>query len=175
MNGKLHVYWGDGKGKTTAAMGLALRCLGHGKRVLIAQFMKTGNSGELIALRAFSNAKIILPPPISDFTYRMTPEQLKETKCQHSRFALELTQAIENQRPDLTVLDELGAALTTGLVGEDAARQLVNAALASGETVVTGYNAPAWLLDLADYCTHMQLQKHPFQTDSLPARRGIEW
>ena len=67
---KLHVYTGPGKGKTTAAMGLALRSLGHGNAVLVAQFMKRANSGELAALRRL-NACVLTAPPISGFTFRM--------------------------------------------------------------------------------------------------------
>ena len=64
---RLHVYTGEGKGKTTAAMGLALRSLGHGNRVLVAQFMKKGNSGELAALRTFENALIITAEPEKEY------------------------------------------------------------------------------------------------------------
>ena len=75
---KLHVYTGDGKGKTTAAMGLALRSLGHGNTVLVAQFMKKGNSGELAALRRFENATVMTAEPIRGFTFQMDDAQ-KET------------------------------------------------------------------------------------------------
>ena len=78
MKGKLHVYTGTGKGKTTAAMGLALRSLGHGRRVLIAQFLKDGRSGELAALCTFKQATIYPAKPISGFVFAMSPEEKEE-------------------------------------------------------------------------------------------------
>ena len=80
MKGKLHVYTGNGKGKTTAAMGLALRSLGHGRRVLIAQFLKDGRSGELAALCTFEQATIYPAKPISGFVFAMSPEEKEEAK-----------------------------------------------------------------------------------------------
>ena len=78
MTNKLHVYTGEGKGKTTAGMGLALRSVGHGNRVLVAQFMKRGNSGELKALQTFPNARVTMAEPVKGFTFRMSEEELIE-------------------------------------------------------------------------------------------------
>ena len=72
MERRLHLYYGDGKGKTSAGMGLALRALGHGKRALIAQFMKTGQSGELNALRLIPGATVFDMKPVRGFLFRMT-------------------------------------------------------------------------------------------------------
>ena len=84
MKGKLHVYTGNGKGKTTAAMGLALRSLGHGRRVLIAQFLKDGRSGELAALRTFERATVYPAKPISGFVFAMTAAQKEEAAKQQN-------------------------------------------------------------------------------------------
>jgi len=172
---KLHVYWGDGKGKTTAAMGLALRCLGHGKRVLIAQFMKNGDSGELKALAAFPDATVITAPPMAGFTFQMNEEEMRAAQARQTAFAEEARRIIREIQPFLIVLDELGIALDTGLVAQETARVLIREALECGETAVTGYSVPQWLINQADYASHIVMQRHPYVTEGLAAREGIEW
>lgn len=172
---KLHVYTGDGKGKTTAAMGLALRGLGHGNIVLVAQFMKKGNSGELTALRQFKNARVMAAPPILGFTFRMTEEEKQLACAQQTAFALEVADAIEETRPQAVILDELGMALACGILEEGAARKLLSVALRYGETAVTGRQVPGWLAERADYLSRVVAQKHPFTAEGLPARKGVEW
>ena len=102
--GLLHLYWGDGKGKTTAAMGLALRALGAGKRVVIVQFLKGGNSGE-IPLLARLGAEIYRGKAGQKFVFQMTPEEKAATReLQNQNLAAAMA------RPaDLLVLDEAGA------------------------------------------------------------------
>ncbi|MBR6187044.1 MAG: cob(I)yrinic acid a,c-diamide adenosyltransferase [Clostridia bacterium] len=172
---KLHVYRGGGKGKTTAAMGLALRALGHGFPVLVAQWMKRGDSGELSALQTFPRARVLSAPPMRGFTYQMDQALLSLTAKEQSAFAAGLLPEIEQARPRMIVLDELGAALVLGLVEEETARALIDAALQTGETVVTGYQAPPWLEARADYLTDFSALRHPYETEGLKARQGIEW
>lgn len=175
MMKKLHLYTGDGKGKTTAAMGLALRCLGHGGRVLVGQFVKDGTSGELMALRQMSGVTVLPCPPMKGFATCMTEDDRAAAAQEHTKYAHALIRVMEDVRPDCVILDELAMALTLGMVPADAAQALIEAALRHGETVVTGYAAPAWLHDRADYVTRMSAQKHPYKTENLPARRGVEW
>lgn len=175
MNNKLHVYTGDGKGKTTAAMGLALRSLGHGNRVLVAQFMKSGNSGELKAFRRFPEAVVMTAPPIAGFTFRMTEEQKRQTAQDQTAFAEEVAARAVQEQPRTVILDELCAALYSGMVARETAEALLGEALRWGETVVTGRDAPDWLLARADYVSRVQAEKHPFVTEGLPARKGVEW
>ncbi len=172
---RLHVYTGGGQGKTSAAMGLALRSLGHGNAVLVAQFMKTGNSGELTALRKLPGAVVITAPPIQGFTFNMTDAQRLETARQQTAFVQEAMEAIRAHTPKTIVLDELGVAAALGMVPDDAAQALVDAALAAGETAVTGHPMPAWLEQRADYLSRIQSEKHPYDTEGLPAREGVEW
>lgn len=172
---KLHLYTGDGKGKTTAAMGLALRSVGHGGRALIGQFVKDGTSGELAALRQLPGAKVLPCPPMEGFVAHMTEAEHAAARRAQTDYAHALMHAAEDFRPDCIVLDELAMAVTLGMVPEDAARALIAACLHEGETVVTGYFAPAWLRDMADYVTCMQCERHPYQTENLSARKGVEW
>lgn len=172
---ELHVYWGDGKGKTTAAMGLALRALGHGQKVLITQFMKNGDSGELKAFQSLPGAIVITAPPMNGFTFQMSHEELQLTRERQNAFAKEACGIITEEKPQTIILDELAIALTTGMVEESAARALMEVSLLHGETAVTGYSAPDWLLNMADYESQIVMRKHPCETERLPAREGVEW
>jgi len=170
----LHLYTGDGKGKTTAAMGLALRMLGHGRTVLIAQFMKDGTSGELRALRQFGRVTLFEGARMEGFVFRMTEPELEEAREQQSRAVSELSEKVRSLRPDLTVLDELAVALATRMVGRADAERLLDAALESGDAVVTGRGAPDWLRERADYVSDVAAVKRRFE-EGQAAREGIEW
>lgn len=171
----LHVYTGTGKGKTTAAMGLALRAAGHEQRVLIVQWMKDGTSGELSALRLLPTVTVYPALPMRQFTYQMDEETLTKTRIEQTAQVLAVTKLVLSSTPQLMIFDELAAALSTGLVKEDAVRSLIVTALQYGEVVITGYEAPAWLVDQADYVSNMQAVRHPYQTEGLSAREGVEW
>ena len=175
MEGKLHLYTGDGKGKTTAAMGLALRALGHGQRVLAAQFLKDGRSGELAALRRFPDARVWDAVPLAGFVFQMTAAERAAARASPPAQAQALRAAVLADAPHLIVLDELALALCLDMVDEAAARDLISASLTRGETVVTGRQAPAWLHDRADYVSVITAEKHPYAAEGLPARAGVEY
>lgn len=175
MTGKLHVYTGCGKGKTTAAMGLALRSLGHGRRVLVAQFLKDGRSGELTALRTFERATVYPAKPVSGFVFAMTAAEKEEAARQQNAQAADIRKTVEAIQPALTVLDELNVALSCGMVTRENAEELIDAALAFGDVVSTGRRAPDWLRERADYVSEIEAKKHPFDTEKLAAREGIEY
>jgi len=172
---RLHLYTGNGKGKTTAAMGLALRALGHGQHVLIAQFMKDGTTGELKPLALLPGAEVYPACPIGGFTFSMTAEELAETARQQTSQAQRLTEHIRAVRPQTVILDELAIAVSSGLVPEETARALLSASLRCAETVVTGRSAPDWLIAMSDYVSVISAEKHPYITEKLPAREGVEW
>ena len=157
------------------ALGLALRSLGHGRRVLIAQFLKDGRSGELAALKTFERATVYPAKPISGFVFAMTAAQKEEAAKQQNAQAADLQSEAEGLRPALTVLDELNVALACGMVMRENAERLIDAALAFGDVVSTGRNAPEWLREKADYVSEIIARKHPFQTEKLAAREGIEY
>lgn len=171
---KLHVYTGDGKGKTTASMGLALRMLGYGKPVLVVQFMKQPNSGELKALQQLPGAHIHEGAVMNRFTFQMDEEELQRTKQEQTAEVDRIIAEIQRIQPALTVLDELAVATAHYLVPQEDAMRLIDEALKTGEVVVTGRGASEALMDKADYVSIIQARKHPFD-DGLPARKGIEW
>ena len=172
---KLHLYYGTGKGKTTAAMGLAVRALGHGQRVLIAQFLKSGTSGELEAFRRLEGALVYPSVQVKGFLFQMTPEERAATCAEQTQMARELAAYILREQPQTIILDELAVAWQLGIVEEQAAIALVEAALSCGETITTGRDAPAWLHHHADYVSRIDAEKHPYNTEGLMAREGVEW
>lgn len=162
----LHLYFGNGKGKTTAATGLALRALGHGKKVVIVQFLKDGTSGEIAPLRRLGAA--VFACPNAKFTWLMTPQE-KADALAHN------TQTLENalQMPcDLLILDEACAALRAGLLPETLLQKAV--LNAPYEAVLTGRDPADWMLQNADYITEFTARRHPYEK-GIPARKGIEY
>ena len=173
MENLMHLYTGDDKGKTTASMGAAIRMLGHGGKVLVVQFMKQDNSGELVSLKKLG-ANVYKMPAFSMFTYQMDKEQL-EYATNRMRKAIDgIINEIAIYNPALTVLDELSVATGLKLINEQDANRLIDAALSEGECIVTGRYAPQWLIDRANYVSEIKSIKHPFDS-GINARKGIEW
>lgn len=164
----LHLYWGNGKGKTTAAMGLALRALGHGQRVVIVQFLKDGTSGEIAPLRAAGAA--VYACPNAKFTWLMDEADKAAAREASARA---LGQALAEPF-DLLVLDEACAALKSGILDEALLRRAVAFAKNGREVVLTGRDPAPWLQDAADYSTEMRAHKHPY-ADGVAAREGVEY
>ena len=169
----LHVYTGDGKGKSTAAMGLATRMLGYDKPVMIVQFMKKPNSGELISLKKLG-ARIYPAPAMNKFTFQMDEDELKQAAEDMRKAIDEMIAAVEALRPALTVFDELATAMSYAMVPKEDGFRLIEAALKYGDAAVTGRGASEALMDKADYVSVIQAKKHPFDS-GIPARQGIEW
>lgn len=167
--GLVHLYCGDGKGKTTAAMGLALRALGQGMRVVVVQFLKNGTSGELEPLKELG-AAVYSGQPGAKFTFQMNAEEKAQaTKENNARLAEALQQPC-----DLLILDEICAARNSGMVDEALAKQAVLERPQHREVVLTGRNPEAWIVEAADYITEMQPRRHPYE-QGIPARKGIEF
>lgn len=164
----LHLYWGNGKGKTTAAMGLALRALGHGQRVVIVQFLKDGTSGEIAPLRAAGAA--VYACPNAKFTWLMDEADKAAAREASARA---LGQALAEPF-DLLVLDEACAALKNGILDEALLRRAVAFAKNGREVVLTGRDPAPWLQEAADYSTEMRAHKHPY-ADGVAAREGVEY
>lgn len=171
--GLVHLYWGDGKGKTTAATGLALRALGRELPVVFLQFLKDGLSGELQPLRRLG-AQVLSGKPGMKFVFQMTNEEkevLLEEQNQMLRQAMEL---LSKSDRGILVLDEACAALQTGTVNETLLREAVLDRPPGWEIVLTGRDPAPWMREAADYSTEMKCIAHPFE-EGVPARKGIEY
>lgn len=167
----IHLYCGESKGKTTAAMGLALRAAGHGERVVIAQFLKSGGSGERKILAALPNVTLMPVPETMKFTFLMTQEEKEQEAKRQTQLLTDTLR--EGEGAQLVVLDELCAALNAGMVPLTPVLTFL-AEHKEKEVVITGRNPPEELVDQADYITEMVKRRHPFD-QGLPARKGVEW
>ena len=173
--GLTHVYFGDGKGKTTAALGLALRASGCGKRVVIVQFLKDWKCGELSSLELMPNVTVFRNKSSRGvFYHEMNDEEKAATKTTHDE---NLRKALELQKKaqcDMLVLDEAFDAYNLGALNVSLFEELINNKPEPLELVITGHFPDAWILERADYITEMVKLRHPFDS-GISARRGIEF
>lgn len=166
----LHIYHGDGKGKSTAAMGLALRMAGRGKRVVVAQFLKCADSGERLALARLPGVELLPLPDRLPFTFQLTQAQRQQERERYSQMLARLHTLAP--QADLLVLDEVCDAIHCGLVALEDVLILLD--VFPGEAVLTGRQGQPELLSRADYVTRMEKERHPFDR-GLEAREGVEW
>ena len=167
--GLVHLYWGEGKGKTTAAMGLALRALGQGARVVIVQFLKGADTGEVPLLRQLG-AEIYRGKAGQKFVFQMDEAEKAATRRLQDQ---NLTAALA--RPaDLLVLDEACAAWQLDMVDRALLERAVRERPAGQEVVLTGRAPAPWMEELADYSTEMRCCRHPYEK-GIAARKGVEF
>lgn len=172
--GCIHIYCGDGKGKTTAALGLALRAAGRGKKVVIARFLKNDDSGEVRALKGVPGIQVIPCERTFGFFRFMTEAEKKEAGEYYEALFFRAWEKAAEGECRLLILDEILAACNHGLVPE---RQLIRQleTKPSGlEVALTGRDPWGELLDLADYVSEIKKRKHPYDR-GLGAREGIEY
>lgn len=174
--GLMHLYIGNGKGKTTAVTGLAVRALGHGFSVLFAQFLKNTQTGEKKILEGFGEKLLFFRPAqrYSAFLWDMNDEQLARTKEDIQLGWEKLNQKIQTGLWDLVVLDEILDCIQFGLLGEEDVLKAIAKRPGKTEIVLTGRNASQAFCDLADYISVIEAVKHPY-VKGIPARRGIEF
>ncbi|MDD3165079.1 MAG: cob(I)yrinic acid a,c-diamide adenosyltransferase [Oscillospiraceae bacterium] len=170
MKGLLHLYIGDGKGKTTAAVGLAVRAAGNGLRVGFVQLLKGADTGEQRALRHIPGVCVLDNPETVPFATTAADRAMLAAQCEKR-----LAWASEHMAVfDLLVLDEALTAVSLELVPEQTLEALTRGRPQQLELVLTGRTAPQALLDAADYITRMEALRHPYDAGT-PARRGVEY
>ena len=169
--GLLQVYTGDGKGKTTAALGLVLRAWGRGLRVCMIQFMKKGEDyGEILALRRL---EVDLYQFGSDRLITKTSVHPEDVKLAHR--ALNFAEgALGSGEYDVMILDEINVAMFFGLISPLEVLSVLRKRRAGVEVILTGRNAPPEILEEADLVTRMVAEKHPYDRGVI-ARAGIEF
>ena len=170
----IHVYYGDGKGKTTAAMGLALRMLAAGGGVVIVQFLKDGESGEVRMLSDRLDVPVFAGAPTNKFTWEMTDEELAETSEAHDKSLASALAEVEASGARMLVLDEVLDALSMGLVDKAAVARVLDKGAGKLEVVLTGRNPSEDIISRADYLTEMKCRKHPFER-GVASRKGVEY
>lgn len=168
----LHIYCGDGKGKTTAAFGLASRAAGRARRVVIAQFLKGEDSGERRSMEYVPHVLLLPLPERVKFVFQMSV--VERAECEADSHKLLWDAVALTEQTSLLVLDEVLGALETGILPEDDLLNALSALPEECEVVLTGRKVPRSLLERADYVTEMTLRRHPYEK-GVPAREGIEY
>lgn len=170
--GLVQVYTGNGKGKTSAAFGLALRAVGRGLSVYMIQFIKGGfDYGELyvvdklpnFTLKAFGRGKFITEMPPGKEDVKLARDAFRLAK-----------KTVEEGKHDVVILDEINVVLELGMISKKEVLQLIKSKPEHVELVLTGRYAPKEIVEAADLVTEMKQVKHPFDT-GYPARKGIEF
>ena len=203
MRGLIHIYCGDGKGKTTAALGLALRAVGRGKRVVIARFLKNDDSGEIGPLSRLGGVTLIPCRRSFGFTWNMTPEERAEAAAYYGGLLEEAWKlacpkeasgkerreaagqmalsgadtdqpASSRRGADLLILDEALGACSQGMISEKRLLELLDERPEELEVVLTGRNPSEVLLARGDYVTRMEAVRHPYEK-GIGAREGVEY
>ena len=176
--GLVQIYTGDGKGKTTAAFGLALRAAGQGNKVLIYQFLKppTLDVGERFALQL---GAVRIKVEVLDMPWDISQTFNNEKKIAEMRTAIsealeKIAEAAEKRFYDCLILDEIVFCLSKELAELDDVKNIIAKKDPRVEIVLTGRGATEELIELADLVTEMKKIKHPYDK-GLPARRGIEY
>lgn len=175
--GLIIVHTGDGKGKTTAAIGLAVRAWGAGLRILVLQFIKgSWKYGELKALDALAkvDGRIAIKPLGIGFTRKANEEEFVQHCTKAGAALLEAEEEMKSGCWDMIILDEINYALKFGLLGEKQVLAFLRQKPAAMHLVLTGRDASSKLLETADLVTEMKLIKHPFQ-QGIKAQKGIEF
>jgi cob(I)alamin adenosyltransferase len=170
--GLIQIYTGNGKGKTTAALGLALRAVGHRMKVLMIQFMK-GNIryGELESAKKLAPYLIIKQVGRETFISKSNPDP-KDLQMAQEGFGV-AKKAIQNKEYDIVILDEINLAIDYGLISLEDLLQLMDSKPETVELILTGRNVKSEILKRADLVTDMVDKKH-YYDKGVPAREGIE-
>ena len=170
--GLVQVYTGNGKGKTSAAFGAALRAVGRGLKVYVIQFIKGGfDYGELYSIKSLPNLKLAAFGRGRFITETRPPEE--DIKLTREGFEL-ARKVVSSGEYDMVVLDEINVALHLKMISADDVIQLVRNKPKHVELILTGRNAPAEIVEVADLVTEMKEIKHPY-ADGVPPRKGIEY
>lgn len=169
-----HIYYGDGKGKTTAAIGLAVRAAGSKMKVLFVQFLKTEFSGERHILSHTENVTLTFCPLELKFTFDMDDkEKAQAAKIFKGIFDNAVTTAL-TEKYDMVVLDEVFEEINAHMLSESEVYEFITNAPSSMEIVMTGHNPPQKFMDCADYITEFKKIKHPYDR-GITGRIGIEF
>lgn len=171
--GCIHIYEGYGKGKTTAAIGLAVRCAGSGQKVLFTQFLKGNDSSEIKSLERLPNIIIYQNEKEFGFSFNMDTRERVDAKTYYRNHFREAIYYAKREKVRLLVLDELLDVYNLNMVDQDEVCHFLRTRPENMEVVMTGRDPASELVHMADYLTHMVKGKHPYDL-GLRARIGIE-
>lgn len=176
----IHLYSGDGKGKTSIAIGMSVRFAGAGGHVIFAQFMKGNESSELNILRQLDNVKVLKVEKEFGFYNKMTEQDKSEITGLHNEILGEIAETIEqikekNACPQLLiVLDEITYPCRWKLIDEAAFKDLLKDLPECVEVVMTGRDPHDYMIESSDYWSDVEMKRHPFEK-GIAARKGVEF
>lgn len=173
QKGYVHIYHGDGKGKTTCGMGLCIRAAGAGLKVLIFQFLKKNDSSELNILRKLPNITVIDGLDSAKFVFQMTEQEKTEARNYYEHAFEEICDKAVKEEYDLLFLDEALHAVNYGMLQEECLIDFLRNRPKKLEVVLNGYHPSEALQNAADYISFIKKEKHPFDR-GIPERLGIE-
>lgn len=172
---RIHVYCGDGKGKTTASIGLSVRACGHGWPVVLSQFLKGSTTGELNILRTLDNYHVVeAPQKTIKFVFQMNDEEKAECRQQVQQHFRDTVEAVHKYGAKLLVMDEVLDAVALGMLDDEELADFLKNRPEDLEVVMTGREPTPCVKPLCDYITRMKKERHPFDK-GLNARVGIEF
>lgn len=170
--GRIHVYYGYGKGKTTAAVGQVIRAAGHGLRVLVFQFLKDNSSNERKILESLPTVTCLPGRDKVKFFEQMNGEEKSEIRHYNNKA---LDEIVKFCSPfDILLLDEALCAVQLGLLSEDKLLSFLEHKPRGLEVILTGHEMSERIAEAADYITEMKKIKHPYDVGKT-AREGIEY
>lgn len=172
----VHVYTGNGKGKTTAALGLSFRAAGRGFPVLFLCFLKDGNSGEVLLAKTIQNIEIrCFQTTVNGFYWNM-PEKDRGILKNETQKGLDAALAwAQTHSGGVLVLDEIAGCIANGLLSKESVTGLIQKFGQRFEIVLTGRDMPDEIVSLADYVSEIVEIKHPYKANGTAARQGIEY
>ncbi len=173
MSGLIHIYEGDGKGKTSAGVGLSVRCAGSGQKVLYTQFLKDDKSSELKVLEQIEGIHVVRCEKTFGFIFTLTEEKKKEARDFYTRHFRKISKMAVEEGCRLLVMDEMIATYNLNMVERQEILDFLKNKPVELEVVMTGRDPAEELVELADYISCVTKVKHPFDK-GVPARIGIE-
>ena len=174
MKGLVHIYTGDGKGKTTAALGLGVRACGRGLKVLMVQFLKGAPTGEIYSTKKLEPGFVLQRgTETRKFTWEMNEAEKAKTAAEQCLIFENAVRAAEGGECDLLILDEALGAISSGMLNKCAVIEFIKGKPENLELVLTGRGATSDLIELADYVSEIKAVKHPAEK-GVNGRVGIE-
>ena len=174
--GLIHIYTGDGKGKTTAAIGLAVRAKGAGLRVLVAQLFKDYSNGYSCEVKVLKAAGIdyMTHSVAHPFFKKYSVQEFGQEAEKCTTFIRDVFSKMKKESYDLVVIDEIGPALSCKFLKEEELIDMINSKPKYVELVMTGRGFSDRIEELADYFTEMKMKKHPYVKGAKP-RKGVDY
>lgn len=172
--GLIHIYSGNGKGKTTACIGLAVRAAGRGLNVWFVQFLKSGKSAELKMMEKLG-IHVKSGQPTGKFVFQMSEEEFAEAREYNTNRLREVIQSAQTGDIDLLVLDETMGAITTGILPESEVIEFLRNKPENLEVALSGRGPSDAMKEICDYHTECVMIKHPYESIGLGSRPGIEF